>query len=73
VRLAKPTIGECAMLNYSLPLQDVPPKIEIIICSALQESPDIIQSYWQLIKNEIRHGHWQDGLGNAAACTLSKW
>ena len=62
------------MLNYSLPPQDLPPKIEIIICSALQESPDIIQSYWQLIKNEIRQG--QDGLGtkvSEAACTLSKW
>ena len=64
------------MLNYPLPPQDLPPKIEIIICSALQESSDIIQSYWQLIKNGVRHRDGQDGLGTkviAAACTLSKW
>ncbi|KIM42532.1 hypothetical protein M413DRAFT_408395 [Hebeloma cylindrosporum] len=64
VRLAKPTI-ECAMLDRALPPQDLPPQIVNILSGAVQASPDIVQSYWQLIKDDIWRG--QDDLASNAS------
>jgi hypothetical protein len=64
-RLAKPTI-ESTMLDCSaLPPQDLPLQSMAILSGSVQASAHVIQSYWQLIKDEIWRDH--QGASNASA------